>query len=85
MSDVSEEEKFRILALQNENEDTALHCAASQQQPGVVEAILTVLSLPQQVQLLNMQNQQGREAVDLRPDIQDEIPPLTKHGELITT
>ena len=85
MSNVSEEEKFRILALQNEKEDTALHCAASQQQPGVVEAILTVLSLPQQVQLLNIQNQQGQTAVALRPDIQEEIPPLTKHGKFITT
>ena len=51
MSDISEEEKLRILALQNEKEDTALRCAASQQQPGVVEAILTVLSLPQHVPL----------------------------------
>ena len=74
MSDVSEEEKFRILALQNEKEDTALHCAASQQQPGVVEAIL-----------FNIQNQQGKTAVALRPEIQDEIPPLTKHGKCITT
>ena len=82
LTDLSQQQKYNLLQLQNKYGDTPLHRAASQQKPEAVQAILTSLSPQQQIQLLNIKNKKGQTVVDIRPEVYNEHPP-TSQGNVI--
>ena len=80
LTDLSQRRKYNLIQLQDNDGDTVLHEAAFQQQSELVQAILTSLSLPLLPQLLNIKNKKGETAVDIRPEIYDELSVQTSQG-----
>ena len=80
LTDLSQQQKYNLLQLQDKDGNTPLHAAATKHQSEAIQAILTSLSLPLLLQLLNIKNNEDKTAADIRPEIYDELPVQTSQG-----
>ena len=80
LSDLSQQQKYDLLKIQDVYGNTALHRAASNKKVEAVQAIISSVSLPLLIQLLNIKNKEGQTVTDIRPELHDELPVLTRQG-----
>ena len=80
LTDLSQQQKYNSLQLQDKDGCTPLHYAASQQKPEVVHAILACLFPQHQIQLLNIKNKKGQAVTDIRPELYKEHPLMLCKG-----
>ena len=83
LTDLSQQQKYNLLQLQNKDGNTPLHDAASQRKPETAQAILTSLSLPLLVHLLNVKNKRGQTVTDIISEAPKLLPGLISQGIVI--
>ena len=74
MADLSQQQKYDVLAIQDMGGDTALHKAEA------YRAILVLISGHLQLKLLNVKNKYRKSPADIRPELIEEFPLATAHG-----
>ena len=80
MTDLSQQQKYDILQIQDEYGDTALHCAASNNRVEAYRAILASVPYHLLVELLNIKNNYRKSAADITPKLKDEFTLLLTQG-----
>ena len=83
MTDLSQQQKYDIFKIQDEDGDTALHRASSASRVEVYRVIAASVPYRLLLELLNIKNNRGKSAADIRPELKDEFPLSIAHGTII--
>ena len=82
LSNLPLQQKYDLLKIQNEDGNTALHRAVLNEEVEAVQTIISSVSSHLLIQLLNIQNKQGQKVTDIKPELYDELPVLTREGRV---
>ena len=83
MTDLSQQQKYDLLKIQDEDGDTALHLAASNNKVEVYRAILASVPYHLLLILLNIKNNDENSTAEIRPELSNEFPLTIAQGMIV--
>ena len=82
ITDLSQQQKYDILKIQDQRGDTALHEAAYMNRVEAYRAILASVPYHLLIELFNIKRNDGKSAVDIRAELNDESPLSIAQGNM---
>ena len=82
ITDLSQQQKYDILKIQDQSGDTALHEAAYMNRVEAYRAILASVPYHLLIELFNIKCNDGKSAVDIRAELNDESPLSIAQGNM---